>query len=116
MSISIPLASVQLALVASMISGSARRDRWTCSGGAISCRSTTAWWRPIRARSAWKRQRQIVRDYLAAETLHALAKRHDLSRNLVRIWIEKFEPGAFDDEAVAADTIWRSIALPEWSA
>ena len=50
-------------------------------------------------------KRQVVQDYLAGETLHALAKRHDLSRNLVRIWIEKFEAGAFDDEAVAADTI-----------
>jgi hypothetical protein len=43
--------------------------------------------------------------YLAGETLHGLAGRHDLARNLIRIWIQKFEAGAFDDEAVAADTI-----------
>ncbi|SIR56057.1 helix-turn-helix domain-containing protein [Bosea sp. TND4EK4] len=42
---------------------------------------------------------------MASETLHSLARRHDLSRNLVRIWIQKFEAGAFDDEAVAVDTI-----------
>src|SRR4029078_9881248 len=42
---------------------------------------------------------------LAGETLHGLARRHDLSRNLVRIWIQKFEAGAFDDEAIAASTI-----------
>lgn len=50
-------------------------------------------------------KRQVVQDYLAGETLHGLAKRHDLSRNLVRIWVQKFEAGAFDDEAIAADTI-----------
>ena len=46
-----------------------------------------------------------MQDYLAGETLHGLARRHDLSRNLVRIWIQKFEAGAFDDEAIAASTI-----------
>jgi transposase len=50
-------------------------------------------------------KRQIAQDYLAGETLHSLARRHKLSRNLVRIWIQKFEGGAFDDEAVAVDTI-----------
>ena len=32
-------------------------------------------------------KRQVVQDCLASETLHSLAKRHDLSRNLVRIWV-----------------------------
>jgi transposase-like protein len=50
-------------------------------------------------------KRQVAQDYLAGETLHSLARRHDLSRNLVRIWIQKFEAGVFDDDAVAADTI-----------
>ncbi|MEO7221845.1 MAG: transposase [Devosia sp.] len=36
-------------------------------------------------------KRQVVQDYLAGETLHGLAKGHDLSRNLVRIWVQKFE-------------------------
>jgi transposase len=48
-------------------------------------------------------KRQVVQ--VAGETLHALARRHDLSRNLIRIWIQKFEAGAFDNEAIAADTI-----------
>jgi transposase len=30
-------------------------------------------------------KRQIAQEYIAGETLHALAKRHDLSRNLIRI-------------------------------
>ena len=50
-------------------------------------------------------KRQVAQDYLAGETLHSLARRHDLSRNLVRIWIQKFESGAFDDKAIAAHTI-----------
>jgi transposase-like protein len=41
-------------------------------------------------------KRQVAQDYLAGETLHSLARRHDLSRNLIRIWLQKFEAGAFD--------------------
>jgi transposase len=29
-------------------------------------------------------KRQIVQDFMAGETLHTLARRHDISRNLVR--------------------------------
>ena len=50
-------------------------------------------------------KRQVAQDYLAGETLHGLARRHDLSRNLIRIWVQKYEAGAFDDEAVAADAM-----------
>jgi transposase len=50
-------------------------------------------------------KRQVVQDYLAGETLHSLARRHDLARNLIGIWIQKFEAGSLDDEAIAADTI-----------
>ena len=47
------------------------------------------------ARSDW-----YVRRLSAApgDTLHGLAKRHDISRNLIRIWVEKYEAGAFDDD------------------
>jgi transposase-like protein len=50
-------------------------------------------------------KRQVAQDYMAGETLHGLAKRHDLSRNLIRIWVQKYEAGAFDEEAVAADLV-----------
>lgn len=50
-------------------------------------------------------KRQVVQEYLVGETLHGLARRHDLSRNLIRIWIGKYEAGAFDEEAHAADMI-----------
>jgi transposase len=50
-------------------------------------------------------KRQIVQDFMAGETLHTLARRHDISRNLVRLWVRKFEAGAFDDDAQAADLL-----------
>ena len=50
-------------------------------------------------------KRQVAQEYIAGETLHALAKRHDVSRNLIRIWVRKCETGAFDDDAQAADLI-----------
>src|SRR5215471_21328551 len=50
-------------------------------------------------------KRQIAQEYLAGETLHGLAKRHDVSRNLIRVWVAKYEAGAFDDDAQAADLI-----------
>jgi transposase-like protein len=50
-------------------------------------------------------KRQVAREYLAGDTLHGLAKRHDLARNLIRIWVRKYEAGAFDDEAQAADLL-----------
>src|ERR1700732_2956081 len=50
-------------------------------------------------------KRQIAQDFIAGETLHALASRHDISRNLIRIWVRKFEAGAFDGEAQAADIL-----------
>jgi transposase-like protein len=48
-------------------------------------------------------KRQIAQEFLEGETLHALAKRHDLSRNLIRIWVKKLEAGAFDEDTQAAD-------------
>ena len=50
-------------------------------------------------------KRQVAQAFIAGDTLHGLAKRHDLSRNLIRIWVRKYEAGAFDDEAEAADLL-----------
>ncbi len=50
-------------------------------------------------------KRQVAQDYVAEETLHSLAKHHDLSRNLIRIWVQKYETAAFDEDAAAADMI-----------
>lgn len=50
-------------------------------------------------------KRQIAQEFIAGETLHGLAKRHDLSRNLIRVWVRKYEEGALDDDAQAADLL-----------
>lgn len=50
-------------------------------------------------------KRQVVQEYLAGETLHVLSKCHDISRNLIRIWVEKYQAGALDEETVAADLL-----------
>jgi transposase-like protein len=50
-------------------------------------------------------KRQVAEEFLAGETLHGLAKRHDLCRNLIRVWVAKYEAGAFDDDAQAADLL-----------
>ena len=50
-------------------------------------------------------KRQVAQEFLAGETLHGLAKRYALSRNLIRIWVQRLEAGALDEDAVAADLI-----------
>jgi transposase len=50
-------------------------------------------------------KRQVAQEYLSGETLHGLAKRHDLSRNLIRVWVAKYEAGALDEDARVADLI-----------
>jgi transposase-like protein len=50
-------------------------------------------------------KRQVAQAYLSGESLHGLAKQHDLSRNLIRIWVAKLEAGEFEGDAHAADVL-----------
>ena len=50
-------------------------------------------------------KRQVAQEFLAGETLHGLAKRHDISRNLIRLWVERYQAGVFDEDAAAADLL-----------
>ena len=51
-------------------------------------------------------KRQIAQEYLSGEvSLHGLAKRNDICRNLIRVWVEKYERGEFDREVEAADLL-----------
>ena len=50
-------------------------------------------------------KRQIAQEFMVGDSLHALAKRHDISRNLIRIWVKKLETGAFDEDVRAADLL-----------
>ncbi len=47
-------------------------------------------------------KKQIVQEYAAGATLNGLAREHDLSRNLIRIWIAKSDGGEFASDAEAA--------------
>ena len=50
-------------------------------------------------------KRQVAQEFVAGETLYALAKRYDVSRNLIRVWVKKLETGVFDYDANAADLL-----------
>ena len=50
-------------------------------------------------------KRRVVEEYHSGETLHALSKRHDICRQLIRVWIERHEAGAYDNDAEAVDLV-----------
>ena len=62
---------------------------------------------PLRHRSySIEFKRQVVHEFLGGEALNGLrTRRHDVSRNLIRVWVAKYEAGAFDDEFQAADLL-----------
>jgi hypothetical protein len=41
-------------------------------------------------------KRQVAEEFIAGETLHGLAQRHHILRQLIRVWIGKFEAGALE--------------------
>ena len=48
-------------------------------------------------------KRQVAQDFLEGRAgMHELARRHNLSRNLIRLWIQKYEAGELTDEVVDA--------------
>jgi len=50
-------------------------------------------------------KRQVAQAFIAGESLYALSKRHDISRQLIRVWVQKYEAGALDEDAQAADLL-----------
>ena len=49
-------------------------------------------------------KRQVVLEYLAGETLYGLSKRHDVSRNVIRLWVARYEADCeLNDDTTAAD-------------
>jgi transposase len=50
-------------------------------------------------------KRQVAQEFLAGETLHGLSKRHDICRNLIRVWVQKYEAGAFNEDVETADLL-----------
>jgi transposase-like protein len=64
-------------------------------------------------------KRRVVQDYLGGETLYGLAKRYEISRTLIRVWLAKHEAGVLDSDTAARGvareshrrrtrTVWRS--------
>jgi len=39
-------------------------------------------------------KRRVAQEFIAGETLHGLSQRHDISRQLIRIWVGKYEAGS----------------------
>ncbi len=57
-------------------------------------------------------KRQVVQEYLSGEvSLHGLAKRHRICRNLIRLWLTKYEAGEFNEEAAVATSLERGSDL-----
>ena len=50
-------------------------------------------------------KRQVAEEFIASELLHVFSKRHDILRQLIRIWVGRFKSGALDDDVQAADLI-----------
>src|SRR3974377_511270 len=50
-------------------------------------------------------KRQVAQEFIAGETLYGLSKRHDISRQLIRGWVQKYEAGGLDEDAQAADLL-----------
>ena len=50
-------------------------------------------------------KRQVAEEFLAGETLHGLSQRHEVSRQLIRIWVGKYEAGALDADVQVADLV-----------
>ncbi len=51
-------------------------------------------------------KRQVVLEHLARETLYGLSKRHDVSRNVIRLWIARYEAdGDLNDDTTAGDLL-----------
>ena len=60
---------------------------------------------PRHRRHSVQFKRQVVAEYLAGESAYVLGRRHDLSRNLIRIWVEKAGAGELDQAVAAADLL-----------
>ena len=47
-------------------------------------------------------KRQLIDEHISGTSVHALSRRYDVGRALIRLWARKAEAGGFDDESVTA--------------
>lgn len=45
-------------------------------------------------------KRQVSEEFLAGASLHALSRKHEVARNLIRIWVAKYKAGEFEPDFV----------------
>ena len=45
-------------------------------------------------------KRQVAQEYLAGASLNALSRKHEVARNLIRIWVAKYQAGEFEPDFV----------------
>ena len=51
-------------------------------------------------------KRQVVLEHLAGEMLYRLSKRYYISRNVIRLWIARYEAdGEFNDQTTAGNLL-----------
>ena len=60
--------------------------RWPVFGGKTMARHRTC---------SIEFKRQVAQEFLGGERLAGLARRHDICRSLIRVWVAKYESGAF---------------------
>ena len=56
---------------------------------------------------------QVVQEYLAGETLHGLARRHNLPRSLIRIWVDAHLYSSNGDDPCEAPALQGIAALAD---
>ena len=45
-------------------------------------------------------KRQVAQDYLAGASLDALGRKHEVARNLIRIWVAKYQAGEYEPDFI----------------
>ena len=45
-------------------------------------------------------KRQVAQEYLAGASLNALGRKHEVARNLIRIWVAKYQSGEFEPDFI----------------
>ena len=45
-------------------------------------------------------KRQVAQEYLAGASLNALSRKHEVARNLIRIWVAKYQAGEYEPDFI----------------
>jgi transposase len=45
-------------------------------------------------------KRDVAQEYLAGASLNALGRKHEVARNLIRIWVAKYQAGEYEPDFI----------------